>query len=119
MRVQHLGRIHSGFSRDHRIRTRETLSTHYRGYQGAQFLRHIQPDSHGGITRAQQLAIGGVQPLRGTHPGFVQINRGPIVNPKDTERVLEVKAHCLGQISSKFKEFSHQGKHSNLAIVVV
>jgi hypothetical protein len=62
-------------------------------------LRHIYPDFDDGITRVKQLTRGGAQPPRGSHPGFVQINKGSIFSLTDTERVFEVRVHYLGQIS--------------------
>jgi hypothetical protein len=39
--VRHFGRTHSGFSSDHQIRSRETLSTHFTVGQGDHFETHL------------------------------------------------------------------------------
>jgi hypothetical protein len=82
-------------------------------------LRQLQPYFNGGITREQQWSCEGVKPLRGSHLGFVQINKESIFSLKVTERVLEVRVTQLRQISGLSEEFSHQGEYSSLATVVV
>jgi hypothetical protein len=67
----------------------------------------------------QQWAEEGRNPPRGSHLGFIEINRGSIFTLVVTKRVLEVRVTQLGQISGLSEDFSHQGEYSSLATVVV
>jgi hypothetical protein len=56
-----------GFQEVFRIRSEETLPTHYRGGQGTHF-ETIIIGFVGGITRAHSQSLGGAQPPKGCHP---------------------------------------------------
>jgi hypothetical protein len=82
-------------------------------------LRLLQLEYDDGISRVQLLATVGAHFPRGIYPRSVQICRGLIFSWTDTESVDEVRMYCLRQILGRSKEFSHQGKLSSLAAVVV
>jgi hypothetical protein len=76
----------------------------------AHISRQISVDSVGGITRAHSQSLGGAQPPRGCHPGFIQSFREQIFSPTVIRRSLEARALSLGQFSGDSVEYSHQGE---------
>jgi hypothetical protein len=77
----------------------------------ALILRQVSSDSDGGIIRAHCQSPGGAQTPRGSHPGSIQSFSEPIFSLSDIRRILEARAHSLGQFSGRSDECSHQGEY--------